>query len=53
MLVGPAVLLLVPFLNNLGAIVALLPMASSMGWTTNATTFAPGTDLVRKRRRHG
>jgi ACS family glucarate transporter-like MFS transporter len=47
MLMGPALMLLVPFLDNLWAIVAVLSVASSMGWTASATNFALVTDLVR------
>jgi ACS family glucarate transporter-like MFS transporter len=47
MLMGPALMLLVPFIDNLWAIVAVLSIASSMGWTASATNFALVTDLVR------
>jgi MFS family permease len=47
MLMGPALMLLVPFLDNLWAIVLVLSVASSMGWTASATNFALVTDLVR------
>jgi nitrate/nitrite transporter NarK len=40
-------MLLVPFLDNLWAIVVVLAIASSMGWTASATNFALVTDLVR------
>ena len=47
MLMGPALMLAVPFLNNLWAIVLVLSVAASMGWTASATNFALVTDLVR------
>jgi MFS family permease len=47
MLMGPALMLLVPYLDSLWAIVALLSVAASMGWTASALNFALVTDLVR------
>lgn len=47
MLMGPALMLLVPYLDNLWAIAAVLSVAASMGWTASATNFALVTDLLR------
>jgi MFS family permease len=46
-LVGAAIILLVPFLDNLWAIVAVLSIARSMGGAAAACNFALVTDLVR------
>lgn len=47
MLMGPALMLAVPYLDNLWATVLVLSIASSMGYTASATNFALVTDLVR------
>ncbi|MFL5256554.1 MAG: MFS transporter [Rhodopila sp.] len=47
MLLGPATMLLVPYLNSLWPIVLVLSVAASMGWTASALNFALVTDLVR------
>jgi len=47
MLLGPGLMLLVPQLDNLWAIVSVLAISASMGWTASATNFALVTDLVR------
>ncbi len=47
MLLGPATMLAVPYLDNLWSIVAVLSVAASMGWTASALNFALVTDLVR------
>jgi MFS family permease len=46
-LAGAAIILLVPFLDNLWAIVAVLSIARSMGGAAAACNFALVTDLVR------
>jgi nitrate/nitrite transporter NarK len=48
MLMGPATMLAVPYLNSLWSIVVVLSIAASMGWTASALNFALVTDLVRK-----
>jgi MFS family permease len=47
MLMGPALMLAVPYLNSLWSIVLVLSIAASMGWTASALNFALVTDLVR------
>jgi predicted MFS family arabinose efflux permease len=47
MLLGPATMLLVPYLDSLWPIVLVLSIAASMGWTASALNFALVTDLVR------
>jgi hypothetical protein len=47
MLMGPALMLVVPYLNSLWSIVVVLSIAASMGWTASALNFALVTDLVR------
>jgi MFS family permease len=47
MLMGPALMLAVPYLDSLWAIVVVLSIAASMGWTASALNFALVTDLVR------
>ena len=47
MLMGPALMLLVPYIDNLTSIVIVLAIAASMGWTASALNFALVTDLVR------
>ncbi len=47
MLMGPALMLLVPYLQSLTSIVIVLCIAASMGWTASALNFALVTDLVR------
>ncbi len=47
MLMGPALMLLVPYIDSLPPIVLLLSVAASMGWTASALNFALVTDLVR------
>ncbi|MBS0642336.1 MAG: MFS transporter, partial [Proteobacteria bacterium] len=47
MLMGPALMLAIPHIDNLWAIVAVLAVAASMGWTASALNFALVTDLVR------
>jgi MFS family permease len=47
MLMGPALMLAVPYLENLWVIVLVLSIAASMGWTASALNFALVTDLVR------
>jgi MFS family permease len=47
MLMGPATMLAVPYLNSLWSIVLVLSVAASMGWTASALNFALVTDLVR------
>jgi MFS family permease len=47
MLMGPALMLLIPYIDNLWGIVAVLSVAASMGWTASALNFALVTDLVR------
>jgi predicted MFS family arabinose efflux permease len=47
MLMGPAMMLAVPYLNSLWSIVMVLSIAASMGWTASALNFALVTDLVR------
>ncbi len=47
MLMGPALMLAVPYLNSLWSIVIVLSVAASMGWTASALNFALVTDLVR------
>ena len=47
MLMGPALMLLVPYLDSLTSIVIVLAIAASMGWTASALNFALVTDLVR------
>ncbi len=47
MLMGPALMLLVPYLNDLWSIILVLSISASMGWTASALNFALVTDLVR------
>jgi predicted MFS family arabinose efflux permease len=47
MLMGPAMMLAVPYLNSLWSIVVVLSISASMGWTASALNFALVTDLVR------
>jgi len=47
MLMGPALMLAVPYLNSLTSIVVVLSISASMGWTASALNFALVTDLVR------
>jgi MFS family permease len=47
MLMGPALMLTVPYLNSLTSIVVVLSISASMGWTASALNFALVTDLVR------
>jgi ACS family glucarate transporter-like MFS transporter len=47
MLMGPALMLLVPYIDNLYLIVLVLSVAASMGWTASALNFALVNDLVR------
>jgi ACS family glucarate transporter-like MFS transporter len=47
MLMGPAMMLAVPYLDSLWSIVVVLSIAASMGWTASALNFALVTDLVR------
>jgi predicted MFS family arabinose efflux permease len=47
MLMGPALMLLVPYIDSLSLIVLLLSVAASMGWTASALNFALVNDLVR------
>jgi nitrate/nitrite transporter NarK len=47
MLMGPALMLLVPYIDSLPLIVLLLSVAASMGWTASALNFALVNDLVR------
>jgi predicted MFS family arabinose efflux permease len=47
MLMGPALMLAVPYLSSLWSIVVVLSISASMGWTASALNFALVTDLVR------
>jgi MFS family permease len=47
MLLGPAAMLAVPYLNSLWSIMLVLSIAASMGWTASALNFALVADLVR------
>ncbi|HVZ09676.1 MFS transporter [Rhodopila sp.] len=47
MLMGPALMLLIPYVSALWEIVVVLSVAASMGWTASALNFALVTDLVR------
>jgi MFS family permease len=49
MLLGPATMLLIPYLHSLWSIVLVLSISASMGWTASALNFALVTDLVRNR----
>jgi ACS family glucarate transporter-like MFS transporter len=47
MLMGPALMLLIPYIDELWEIVVVLSVAASMGWTASALNFALVADLVR------
>jgi ACS family glucarate transporter-like MFS transporter len=47
MLMGPALMLAVPYLNSLWSIILVLSVSASMGWTASALNFALVSDLVR------